>query len=257
MPMVSERSDVELWRQAADEHDAAAFGELFERHADAVYNHVFRRTASWSTAEELTSIVFLTAWRRRGTANLCGESVLPWLLAVGNNVVRNAERSRRRYGRLLAKLPPPAEGADFGDEAAARADDERLMAAVLRSLSGLREEEREVVSLCDWSGLTQAEAAAALGIPAGTVGSRLARAHAHLRDALGAYDFRLEEPVTAELLLGSAMAGVVDTVVVDTVVVDAVVVDAGIAVDAGMAIDPSLVVRSEAMVEAPVTEELR
>lgn len=185
MQVVSDRSDVELWQLAA-EQDAAAFGLLFERHADAVYNHLFRRTASWSTAEELTSVVFLTAWRRRETANLCTDSVLPWLLAVANNVIRNAERSRRRYGRLLAKLPPPAQGADFGDEAVARADDERMMAAVLHSLAGLREEEREVVALCDWSGLTQAEAAAALGIPPGTVGSRLARAHAHLRQALAA-----------------------------------------------------------------------
>jgi RNA polymerase sigma factor (sigma-70 family) len=201
MPVVSERSDVELWRRAAADHGAAAFGELFERHADAVYNHLFRRTASWSTAEELTSIVFLTAWRRRGTANLFGDSVLPWLLAVGNNVVRNAERARRRYGRLLAKLPPPSDGADFGDEAAARADDERLMAAVLRSLSVLRDEEREVVALCDWSGLTQAEAAAALGIPAGTVGSRLARAHAHLRRALEPSPGVVDAPVTVELMV--------------------------------------------------------
>lgn len=206
MPVVSVRSDVELWQEAAAHHDAAAFGELFERHADAVYNHLFRRTASWSTAEELTSIVFMTAWRRRRTAGLCGDAVLPWLLAVGNNVVRNAERARRRYGRLLAKLPPPAEGADFGDEAAARADDERLMAAVLRSLSGLREEEREVVALCDWSGLTQAEAAAALGIPAGTVGSRLARAHAHLRDDLLPAGLLVEAPVTAELVVPGATA---------------------------------------------------
>jgi RNA polymerase sigma-70 factor (ECF subfamily) len=81
-------------------------------------------------------------------------------------------------------MPPPAHSADFGDEAAVRADAERQMADLLVLLKGLRLEEQEVVALCDWAGLSQADAAAALGIPTGTVGSRLARAHEHLRRAL-------------------------------------------------------------------------
>ena len=102
-----DRTDDELWRRA-DEHDGRAFGELFSRHADAVYNHCFRRTASWATAEELTSVVFMEAWRRRRDARLHSCSILPWLLAVANNVLRNAGRSQRRHRRLLARLPPPA-----------------------------------------------------------------------------------------------------------------------------------------------------
>ena len=98
--------DSELWRRAADQ-GGAAFGELFERHADAVYVHCFRRTASWSRAEELTSVVFLEAWRHRQSVRLDTDSILPWLLAVANNVIRNANRSLRRHQRLLAKLPPP------------------------------------------------------------------------------------------------------------------------------------------------------
>jgi len=78
--------DSELWRRAAG-HDGTAFGELFERHADAVYLHCFRRTASWSTAEELTSVVFLEAWRRRRAVRLDTDSILPWLLAVANNAI--------------------------------------------------------------------------------------------------------------------------------------------------------------------------
>jgi len=96
--------DSELWRRAA-EHDGAAFGELFERHADAIYVHCFRRTASWSSAQELTSVVFLEAWRRRRAVQLHGDCILPWLLAVANNAIRNADRSLRRNKRLLAKLP--------------------------------------------------------------------------------------------------------------------------------------------------------
>jgi RNA polymerase sigma factor (sigma-70 family) len=172
--------DSELWQRAAD-HDGTAFGELFERHGDAVYLHCFRRTASWSTAEELTSVVFFEAWRRRRSVRLHSESILPWLLAVANNAIRNANRSLRRHQRLLAKLPPPLPASDFGDETASRLDDERVMGQILALLSGLRSEEQEVVALCDWAGLSYAEAATSLKVPAGTVRSRLSRAHEHLR----------------------------------------------------------------------------
>jgi RNA polymerase sigma factor (sigma-70 family) len=176
--------DSELWLQAAHQ-DGAAFGELFERHADAVYLHCFRRTASWSRAEELTSAVFLEAWRRRQAVRLDSDSILPWLLAVANNVIRNANRSLRRHQRLLAKLPLPLQAADFVDDAAGRLDDEREMAHMLRLLGALRTEEQEVIALCDWAGLSYAEAAVTLGVPVGTIRSRLSRAHDHLRQRLG------------------------------------------------------------------------
>jgi hypothetical protein len=73
--------DRELWRLAGD-GDSAAFGELFDRHATAVYNHLFRRTGSWSEAEDLTSAVFLQAWHRRTRVVIDRESALPWLLGV-------------------------------------------------------------------------------------------------------------------------------------------------------------------------------
>jgi hypothetical protein len=49
---------------AAQQQDGAAFGEIFERHSAAVYAHCFRRTGHWPVAEDLTSLVFLEAWRR-------------------------------------------------------------------------------------------------------------------------------------------------------------------------------------------------
>ncbi|HUC22490.1 MAG TPA: sigma factor [Streptosporangiaceae bacterium] len=56
--------DAALW-QAAAAGEHAAFGQLFDRHATAVYNYLYRRTADWSAAEDLTAAVFLQAWRRR------------------------------------------------------------------------------------------------------------------------------------------------------------------------------------------------
>jgi RNA polymerase sigma factor (sigma-70 family) len=175
-------SDQQLWSQATNELAGEAFGELFERHADRVYAHCFSRTGSWSMAEDLTSVVFLEAWRKRTEVRFSGDCVLPWLLAVANNATRNAQRSLRRYQLLLAKLPPPDQEADFAADTAERVDQERLAQHLLCSMGGLQQAEREVLALCDWAGLSYAEAAAAMGVPEGTVRSRLFRARQHLRD---------------------------------------------------------------------------
>lgn len=175
-------SDLDLWSQAANEHAGEAFGELFERHADRVYAHCFSRTGSWSMAEDLTSVVFLEAWRRRSEVRFSGESVLPWLLGVANNATRNAQRTLRRHRQLLAKLPPPDDESDIAPDAAARVDSERLAEHLLCAMAGLRRGEREVLALCDWAGLSYAEAAVSLGVPEGTIRSRLSRARQHLRN---------------------------------------------------------------------------
>jgi RNA polymerase sigma factor (sigma-70 family) len=178
-------SDQELWSQAANSWAGEAFGELFERHANRVYAHCFTRTGSWSMAEDLTSVVFLEAWRRREEVRFSGDSALPWLLGVANNATRNAQRTLRRHNLLLAKLPPAGEEADIAADAAARVDQERLAQHLLCAMGGLKQSEREVLALCDWAGLSYSEAAVAMGVPEGTVRSRLSRARQRLRDLAG------------------------------------------------------------------------
>jgi len=173
-----------LWQQAAD-GDPSAFGALFERHSDRVYNHCFRRTGSWTAAEDLTSVVFLETWRKRKEVRLADDSLLPWLLAVANNVVRNRDRSLRRHRRLLAKLPPAVVAPDATDEATNRLDDERSMQRVLEVFHRLVPDEQDVLALCVWAGLSYTDTAIALGVPVGTVRSRLARAREHLRRLAG------------------------------------------------------------------------
>jgi RNA polymerase sigma-70 factor (ECF subfamily) len=180
--MSEDSTDLELWQRTA-QNDGAAFSLLFERHSQAVYNHCFRRTASWSFAEDLTSIVWIEVWRRRKDARLHSDSILPWLLAVANNCLRNFRRSQRRHRKFLAKLQP-VNAHDFTDDADGRLDDERRMAEVLSALSGLRIEDQEIIALCDWAGLTYAETATVLGVPIGTVASRLSRAHDRIRTSL-------------------------------------------------------------------------
>ena len=163
-----------------------AFGELFDRHARAVYNHCFRLVADWAAAEDLTSIVFLIAWRRRHTVVLDGESVRPWLLGVATNAGRNETRTRRRYRAALDRLPAPPAVPDPADDVAARVDDERRMRELRAPLEDLTPAQKDVVALCLWSGLTYEQAAVALDVPVGTVRSRLARARARLRERAAA-----------------------------------------------------------------------
>jgi RNA polymerase sigma-70 factor, ECF subfamily len=167
-------------RVRAGDHDE--FGVLFSEHARAVYNHAFRLTGSWSAAEEVVSLTFLEAWRLRGTVRPEGGSLLPWLLGIALNVARNASRASRRHQAAMSRLPPARSVPDFADELAGRLDDAEQLRNVHAAIAGLRRGERDVLALCVWSGLDYAEAAEALGLPVGTVRSRLSRARRKLQN---------------------------------------------------------------------------
>ncbi|MCX5145045.1 hypothetical protein OOK21_34390 [Streptomyces sp. NBC_00338] len=102
-------SDRELWARAVD-GDREAFGRIFDRHGKAVYNHLFRRTADWAEAEDLTSTVFLHAWRRRSETVLDRESALPWLLGIADRLLSNTWRRLRRAEAPCADCPARRAG---------------------------------------------------------------------------------------------------------------------------------------------------
>ena len=162
--------------------DPTAFSELFDSFSKAVYNHAFRLTADWSTAEDVMAATFMEAWRLRDRVDPEGGSLRPWLLGIATNTARNQYRSNRRY-RAAASAAAAAELSvpDHAEEVAGRVDDRRLLARALTALAGLRRPEREVVALCLGEGLDYEAAAEALGIPVGTVASRLSRARGKLR----------------------------------------------------------------------------
>ncbi|MFC4909209.1 RNA polymerase sigma factor [Actinomadura gamaensis] len=183
VPTGPEPTDAELWRQAV-EGDAEGFGVLFDRHSRAVYNHCFRRIGDWSVADDLTSVVFLEAWRRRAEIRLDGDSALPWLLGVAANVARNRNRAMRRHREALARIPARPDAPDHADDVAERLDAEQAMARLLRLVKKLSRDDQDVLALCAGDGLSYAQAAVALGVPVGTVRSRLSRAKSRLRELL-------------------------------------------------------------------------
>ena len=174
-----EHDDLLWW--SARNGDADAFATLFERHANAIYNYCFRRVGDWSAAEDLLSVVFLEAWRRRDKELPPGK-VLPWLYGIATNVVCNRRRSERRYRAALARVPAARPENDFGDDAAVRLDDERRMRDALAHLKTLPRGQQDVVVLCAWGDLSYEDASFALGVPVGTVRSRLARARRSLEE---------------------------------------------------------------------------
>jgi RNA polymerase sigma factor (sigma-70 family) len=180
--IMSTITDRILWERATD-GDPDAFGQLYDRHAQAIYNFLYRRTGSWSDAEDLTSTVFLHAWRRRTEVVLDRDSALPWLLRTADYTIRNEWRAKLRYRKALAAAQQLVDHVrDHADDVAGRLDDDQRIQQARATLKRLPKQEREIVELCIWAGLDQQAAAVALNVPLGTVKSRLSRARKHLRE---------------------------------------------------------------------------
>jgi RNA polymerase sigma-70 factor (ECF subfamily) len=162
--------------------DPAAFGALYDSCAGAVHRHAVRWTGDWSAAEDVVSLTFLEAWRLRERLLPEGDNALPWLLGIATNVLRNRGRAARRHREALQRLPERLTVPDFADELVDRMHDTDRLTAARAALDRLRRPDREVVMLCVWSGLDYVAAAEALGVPVGTVRSRLSRARRRLKD---------------------------------------------------------------------------
>ncbi len=175
-------SDVENWQRAL-EGDGEAFGRIFDEHRDRVFRHSLRLVGSWADAEDVVATVFLECWRKRRSVRLVDGSLLPWLLVTATNVSRNAARSARRYRALLDRLPPPVPEPGF------EVDDSPTVAALRR----LSRPHQEVLALCVLEGYPEADAAQALGVPVGTVKSRLSRARQRLQQEL-----TIDQPLGAQ-----------------------------------------------------------
>lgn len=181
--MADERvGDRELWARAAA-GEPECFGVLFDRHAEAVRSYCARRTGSLDVADDLVSIVFLEAWRRRTEVVLAEESALPWLYGIARRTVLRRLRSTVRHRHAVSRLPAGIAAPDHADAVAGRLDDQRQLAELTPALGRLRASDQDVLLLCVWQGLDYASAAVSLGVPVGTVRSRLSRARARLHTA--------------------------------------------------------------------------
>lgn len=173
-----EHDDEGLWVRVRG-GDESALGALFDRHEARLFRHARRLLSTREDAKDAVTIAFFELWRKRETVRLVDGSPLPWLLNTVSNAARNLERSGRRYRALIARTPAGDHGAP------PRAPDE---SGVLAALKRLPAREQSVIVLTVLEGYPEAATAQTLGIPVGTVKSRLARAKSKLRDEMTAME---------------------------------------------------------------------
>jgi RNA polymerase sigma factor (sigma-70 family) len=161
--------------------DPRVFGVIFERHFGVIHGYL-RRRLDRQLADELASQTFLVAFDGRARFDRRRADARPWLFGIATNLTRNHRRREIRELRAMAELAPEAVIGIEGVEA--RVDAERRRGALARGLADLPAEEADVLLLLVWGELEQGEIAEALGIPVGTVKSRLSRARGRLRAGL-------------------------------------------------------------------------
>jgi len=167
---------------AASLHDAARFEAVFERHIRVVWGYAARR-AGRDVADDVASQTFTVAFDRRERFRDGVCDARPWLLGIATNLLRRHRRSE--VARLRALAAAPVERASGLDDAIARADAAAVAPAVAAALARLGRRDREVLALLAWGELGYEEIAEALGVPVGTVRSRIHRARARVLELLG------------------------------------------------------------------------
>jgi RNA polymerase sigma factor (sigma-70 family) len=170
--------------ERAREGDARAYEILVRRYQDLAYRTAYLITGRAADAEDAAQEGLVKAWYALDRFRT-GAPFRPWLLTIVSNEARNRRRSGRRQDDLAVRV---AESRPSGDaapspEAAALARERRR--ALLAVVGRLPERDRQVIAARFFLELSEAEMAAVLGCRRGTVKSRVSRALARLRLALG------------------------------------------------------------------------
>lgn len=162
------------------------FGPLYDRHARALFRYATRRLGP-DAADDIVAETFLTAFRLRDRYDTARPDAGPWLYGIATRLIGRHRRDEVRFLRAIART-----GVDPATEPMADRATDRVAASAVRrqladAMAALSQVHRDVLLLTA-SGLGYEEVAGALGIPVGTVSSRLVRARKKVRAALGPTD---------------------------------------------------------------------
>jgi len=163
--------------------EVVAYEELVRRYRNLAVRTAQLVSGRTDDAEDAAQEAFVKAFVALGRFR-AGEPFRPWLLRIVANEARNRRRSANRRSGLALRAAEdrPSNDAAPSPEAAVLVHERRE--ALLRAVESLRDDEREVVVARYLLDLPEADAAAMLGIPRGTVKSRLSRALGRLRERL-------------------------------------------------------------------------
>jgi len=175
------------------------FSVIFERHHRVIWTYL-ARLAGPDTADDVAGEVFTVAFGQRERFDPDRGAVRSWLYGIATNILhtrlRSEARARRAFARAAA-APPAIDDMTAVDEASATADEARRVQAALGRLS---RDDRELIVLRAWEQLSYADIAETLGVPIGTVRSRLSRARGRLGELLDTDGELSENPTDQEVL---------------------------------------------------------
>jgi len=137
-------------------------------------------------ADDLVAETFLVAFGKRARYDLSRADARPWLYGIATNLVRQQQREEVREYRLRAAIAPEPDVDGHADRVVAQVSAAAMHRRLAAALAGLSAGDRDVLLLIAWEGLTYDEVTVALGIPIGTVRSRLNRARRKTRAVLTA-----------------------------------------------------------------------
>jgi RNA polymerase sigma-70 factor (ECF subfamily) len=153
----------------------ARFTRLYREEGRAILEYALRRVEDREDAADVVAETFLVAWRRLAEVPI-GDGARLWLYGVARLTLANLHRAERRRTRLGRRLAETLR-TELSTHQAPRGE----AAEVLRAMAGLGEEDRELLLLVTWEGLSPGEVARVLGISALAARSRLHRARRRLR----------------------------------------------------------------------------
>ena len=181
-------SNLDRWRTdaqalAASLDDPEHFSTIVDRHFGAIFRYVARRVGQ-EEADDLAAETFATAFGNRRNYDLDRPDSLPWLYGIATNLLRHHRRSEQRRLIAYARTQVASLDKDESDEVVRRLDATSELAKLALALVEIDADNRDALHLVAISGLSFDDAATALGVPVGTVHSRVARARSRLRDLL-------------------------------------------------------------------------
>ncbi|MFG6199593.1 RNA polymerase sigma factor [Nonomuraea sp. JJY05] len=161
-----------------------AFAELFDRYSAMLYRYVSKRLGP-EPAEDLVGETFLVAFSRRKSYDLAYPDARPWLFGILTKLISRHHRKEAARYRALLRAPVDSDVESPADRVAAGVTAQAVRAELAGALAALPAKDRDVLLLIAWGDLTYEEVGRALGIPIGTVRSRLNRGRRKVRAALG------------------------------------------------------------------------
>lgn len=164
--------------------DPDRFGVLYDRYAVQLYRYAHRRIGP-QIAEDVVAETFSAAFRARTRYDLTRADARPWLFGILTRELASHHRKEAARYRMMANTPIQDLIDGPADRVAAEVSAQAARGQLATALAALAPRDRDVLLLVAWNDFSYEEIARALGIPIGTVRSRLNRARRKTRAALG------------------------------------------------------------------------